>query len=1163
MATHTFNRRAEKLARVVSRTRWRILTAVLVAGLMLATACAVGWVLGGAAIDLAWPLQVGGRVAIWCGWWVVVVAATGAFLLMPAWHRPVLDAVALQIERSLGGIHNRLLTVVDLARRRRPPLTTGVAVATDRLRPELVERLLDQTQERLRDFRPSRVLPWRAVARNLLVVAATVAVFVGMSIGFGERFVITLQRLFDPTADIPPGTWLILEPPGDLDILEREQFTINARVLRGAVDGLNLVLFDDLGNGRRQPMRSDEVGSFIATIDGLERPTRYRIEGGNTWTKTHTIRLLKRPEILSLARSIHLPDYMRIDRPLSVADDAASIAAPEGSMVEFQASASPEASEGRIVLFQRSIESQVVERLDERIWFEDDLPRDAVTESPWRWTTADAAGGLRSFACGGDRPIMAMRTRLEPLVLPKDHLDRCALSIMTRLDPTDPPAAVSLRLDHDRGRTVIVWGDATRAPLVTDAVKIVAGPLPTPGHWARLTAPMRLLAAIAGKPVGGAAFSVDRGRAVFDRPGWVDRTEEKIRQPVDHPVDTIKLARSAARDASQGEAWVGHVPVKNPVWATVELQSPHGHTSLPVPPVEIVPKVDRPPSIMVDTMPETLTLQVADDVPITGRGFDDWGIDQISVRFGPDTESLGPLEPLTGVSLPHRPPATETTFETSLPLERLGLGPGRSAAWQLQIRDTKGQIAETPVFRVTVVMPPERKLAKSQVPALEQARRQAQDVARDAQNPRAQEIDRKQEAVQEAMKQEQEPDRKDVEQVTAALDRQRNDAQRLARTLETAAEQAAKSDLVQPAEKERITDLAAQAKALEQQLGGEKQDAAEKATRVANAPSQQAVAETARALTEAIEETEQRLDAQGAAMQLESLAADLDRRAGSLAQEKPAGDQSPSERKQVREKVDAVAQILGQKFPDSKPTAASKPKADANTAGNQPAQAESESEPPTPVAPSSPPSPAAAAAEAAAAAAENAAALAADLAPREPLARGNSAPKPDSTNTPPPTTDDSNTPSSPSEADRLQSLLDSEEVRDALAMADRARRIQAREAAMAEAAAKKAATDRSRLQSQADPSAGSMNALPTDEIATSEEPAEASPQSDGGSVGARAEMAEAESLRGLDASQRAAIYKLPPSVRDPLLEGMRQRGPAAYQGVIDTYFRQLGREIPK
>jgi hypothetical protein len=44
---------------------------------------------------------------------------------------------------------------------------------------------------------------------------------------------------------------------------------------------------------------------------------------------------------------------------------------------------------------------------------------------------------------------------------------------------------------------------------------------------------------------------------------------------------------------------------------------------------------------------------------------------------------------------------------------------------------------------------------------------------------------------------------------------------------------------------------------------------------------------------------------------------------------------------------------------------------------------------------------------------------------------------------------------------------------------------------------------------------------------------------------------------------RAAIEKLPPHVRDPLLEGMRQQGPEAYRGVIEAYFKRLGQEIPR
>ena len=54
-----------------------------------------------------------------------------------------------------------------------------------------------------------------------------------------------------------------------------------------------------------------------------------------------------------------------------------------------------------------------------------------------------------------------------------------------------------------------------------------------------------------------------------------------------------------------------------------------------------------------------------------------------------------------------------------------------------------------------------------------------------------------------------------------------------------------------------------------------------------------------------------------------------------------------------------------------------------------------------------------------------------------------------------------------------------------------------------------------------------------------------------------------ETRRGVDPAWQAAIERLPPHVRDPLLEGMRQRGPEAYRGVIEAYFRRLGEEMPR
>jgi len=185
------------------------------------------------------------------------------------------------------------------------------------------------------------------------------------------------------------------------------------------------------------------------------------------------------------------------------------------------------------------------------------------------------------------------------------------------------------------------------------------------------------------------------------------------------------------------------------------------------------------------------------------------------------------------------------------------------------------------------------------------------------------------------------------------------------------------------------------------------------------------------------------------------------------------------------------------------------------------------------------------AASAAAEAGRDAAELAAQLAGRKPVS------------TPQSTATDGQ-PNAESSADALESMLESPTVQQALGMAERARRLQERAAReAARQAAEQAAANKSQ-QAQSKQPQGRTPGEPSDMQEPGEPTAE---KTDGGAIAGQADVADP--LRGLDASRRAAIYKLPPRVRDPLLEGMRQRGPAAYQDVIDTYFRQLGRDIPQ
>lgn len=1324
MSTGSLDSHIQRLARTVWRTRRRFMATVLAAGLLLAVTAAVAWVLGGVLLDLALPLAVPARVAVWCGWWGVVGLGVMGFLLTPAIRRPVVQSIALRIERSLGGIHNRLLTVVDLASRRRPQdglIGDSSATTAD----GMVARLLDQTQQRMAGFRTSRVVPWRTFLRNLAIAAVVGIGVASLWMTLGERFRVTLSRLVDPTADIPPATWLTLSIEGDLDVLAREPFTIVARVTRGETAAADLVLVDAEGHESRQPMRpatdpqsfaatstAPQGSVFVATLEGLDIPHRYRIEAGNTWTRTHEIRLIPRPEVIAVDRRIRLPSYMRHDTPLPVEPDATRIEAPEGSTVEFVATVAGQPAEGRLDLFDRGSAEQLVQRFDERIWFEDELPRDASVESPWRWTTATSFGGVRSFTFGYDGLPFSMRTRLEPLVLPKEQKEGRSIQVMSRSDafsqPGDAgrssngPRSLSMLLEYDGGRTEIVWGEAEAITPAPSANRFVAGPLGEPGRWTRCLAPLSKLPQLAGKSVNAVTFRIDSGRLLLDRPGWVEQTLESGLEPIDFPTGDSPFDRSEAADVSARQAagqpesvgstaadghqtWQAGYEVLRSTFAGLTFENRLGYSSLPVAPVEIVPTADRPPSIVVDVPPTSLTLAVADDIQVSAQAFDDWGIDAVLIRVGPEPALLGAPQALEGVVVRERPPQTNVPIDVEISAELLGLAAGRSAAWQIEVHDTKGQIALGPIHRVTVVMPPEHALAKTQVPALEEAIKEAEKAAKEAMK-KSESIDEKREAVLEAVGEKtldaldaaeeayeaseaaRKPDgtadeplakaaeertaealktadeavaaleaerKRDLEAVDAFLESQRKQAEKVANAAQKAAEQAANSPLVPESQKNEIARLAQEARAAEHAL---RQDEpltgnAAKLDRVEDAGAATAMAKAADDLAEALAEASVQLDAAGAAMRLESLADDLGKRAESLAASaaevaqppaanSPAADSpatppnQPPAKQEVAKQIRELEQILGRSVEGALAKAAEQSSPSSNQVSDQAMEAgddgADESPGDTPGQPE-PASPDSTSSQPPAKAVDNAPAAKPDQAVPDTKGQPDASdgqPEPSATGVEstgtmakgdsasersPPASGESGEPSEASDqgdaggalneaamaamaaekvASRVDAIaeglsndepgaadnpLETADVREALAMADRARRLQARAAREAQRAAAQA---QSQVQNGGEQEAS--EGMPSDD-SPAENPADnpSSEPSDGGALAGRTDPLPAETLRGLSPAERAAIERLPPRVRDPLLEGMRTRGPAAYRGVIDAYFRQLGREIPK
>ena len=142
-------------------------------------------------------------------------------------------------------------------------------------------------------------------------------------------------------------------------------------------------------------MQRDGEQRFSYALSGVTSDYRYKISGGGTWTSrihdSHGAAADRR-------RRSHLDSacraYMRLEDRSPVADDVHRIEAPIDSHLVLAATVSGDVARGEIVLLKRSVchpADQVQD--EEHAWFDDDLPADAETDTPWHWSTARAYTG--------------------------------------------------------------------------------------------------------------------------------------------------------------------------------------------------------------------------------------------------------------------------------------------------------------------------------------------------------------------------------------------------------------------------------------------------------------------------------------------------------------------------------------------------------------------------------------------------------------------------------------------------------------------------------------------------------------------------------------------------------------------------------------------------
>jgi hypothetical protein len=679
----TTSRNPREFAELVETTGQQLRRNALISGAALVEIATVGWLIGAVAIDMLLPLPVFLRVVVWIGFWVVLLGSAAAMVLFPRLRTLRIEDVALRIERAVGGMHNRLLTVLDIHRQ------TG---RHKDLNAEFVQRLLDQTQQKLTGFRIESVADPAPVRRSVYAVAGTVLLVIVMAVLFWERMPTALARVLAPTADIAPVTWLRIESAGDLEVLHGEPLAVTATIRRGEADELTLHLKQGGEPWTSYPMRRGDDGRFGFTLDSVTANYQYKISGGRTWTAVNRITVVPRPLIESVGESIYLPDYMRVTEPLIVPADAQRIEAPVGSTVQVAVKVSGDVKRGEVLLMKPVAASADQVREQETVWFEDDLPADAVTNASWRWTTTNVYSGLKAHTFNWDRRPYAFKTRLYPLHVPKDAL----LYAYTYIDPQDPPSQIVLTF-HDAARVITaVWGTPLAEKRDDKKSSVQVGELPAAGKWVRLevTAAQSQTAA-APLTLGGMSFEIDKGRVTFDRPGFLTRTSTKV--------DSIKLESLGSRPMSldtKSAQWIGDIPVGSDVQFSVRFFNGLNHPSADRAAMPIVATKDNPPTIVIEKPGKDVVLAEAAPVPIAGKAFDDYGLASVSLAVGPSAEKLS-LRPLISAEKPQTTRAILAVIDPKA--EKLE--PGQGLVYKVVAKDYKGQVVETPLYKLAIAAP--------------------------------------------------------------------------------------------------------------------------------------------------------------------------------------------------------------------------------------------------------------------------------------------------------------------------------------------------------------------------------------------------------------------------------------------------------------------------
>ena len=293
-----------KIRRKLAAVRWKLVRvefvrrmAVAISGTLLGLGLflAVDWV-----VDL--PLDV--RTGVLIGLGVLAAGLLLRALAALSTQQRDEETLALMVEESEPGFRSRLIASVQFAR--------GKATVPGEGARDMVERMVEETEDFARPMRLTEVVSTRSLKRALLVLLLLVGLASGGYYAGGTITEDLLKRAFLSDLPVPRATRVVWTSR-DLRIGIGDSVKVEARVEGDEPEeGLLRIRY---ASGRRQKVRMERGGGenrYAATLENVQESFTFQVVVNDGRSRRESVHAFPRPSVEELVGTQNYPAYMRL-----------------------------------------------------------------------------------------------------------------------------------------------------------------------------------------------------------------------------------------------------------------------------------------------------------------------------------------------------------------------------------------------------------------------------------------------------------------------------------------------------------------------------------------------------------------------------------------------------------------------------------------------------------------------------------------------------------------------------------------------------------------------------------------------------------------------------------------------------------------------------------